>query len=147
MIGVILATALPRFMGTGEAYLKTDASRVSSLVRFIDDASASRKLYYRVSFDIAAGEITTERSRDGARYEPENDPKVRRLKLGEGVQIEDIMLPGLGRVNTGTASVVFAPAGGTSPFTLHLAASGKKLTLEFNPYSGEVFIKDGYVNP
>ena len=147
LLGVVLMAALPRFTGTGEAYLKTDASRVSSFLRFISDASATRKVYYKVSFDIAAGEIRTERSRDGARYEPESDPAVRRLKLREGVSIEDIMVEGLGKVNAGTAEVVFAPVGGAGPFTLHLMASEKKISIAFNPYSGEVSLKDGYAAP
>ena len=144
LLGVVLMAALPRFTGTQEAYLKTDASRVSSLLRFISDASASRKVYYKVSFDIAAGEIRTERSRDGVRYEPESDPAVRRLKLMDGVSIEDITVEGLGKVNAGTAEVVFAPVGIAGPFTLHLMASDKKISLAFNPYSGEVSLKDGY---
>lgn len=147
LLGVVLAAAIPRFTGTGEAYLRTDASRVSSFLRFVSDASATRKLYYRVSFDITAGEIRTEMSRDGALYEAESDPNVRTLKLREGVSIEDIVVEGPGKVNAGTAGVVFAPVGGAPPFTLHLAASDKTITLAFNPYSGEVSIKDGYAAP
>lgn len=144
LLGVVLATALPRFIGTGGAYLRTDASRVSSFLRFVSDASATRKVYYKVSFDIAAGEIRAERSRDGALYEADSDPNVRRLKLRDGVSIEDIIVPELGKVNAGTAEVVFAPVGGAGPFTLHLMASEKRITIAFNPYSGEVALKDGY---
>ncbi|MDP2689098.1 MAG: prepilin-type N-terminal cleavage/methylation domain-containing protein [Deltaproteobacteria bacterium] len=145
LLGVVLMAALPRFAGTGEAYLKTDASRVSSFVRFINDASATRKAYYRVSFDISAGEIRAERSPDGVHYAQETDPVARRLRLREGVVMEDIVVPELGTVNTGTVMVVFTPAGAQEPFTLHLSSSKKQITLTFNPYSGEVSMEDGYV--
>ncbi|MFQ5735876.1 MAG: prepilin-type N-terminal cleavage/methylation domain-containing protein [Thermodesulfobacteriota bacterium] len=147
LLGVVLMTALPRFTGTGAVYLRTDASRVSSLIRFINDASATRKAYYRVSFDISAGEISTERSPDGVRYSQERDPGIRRLRLREGVLMEDIVVPELGKVNTGTVRVVFTPAGAPEPFTLHLISSKKRITLTFNPYSGEVRMEDGYVGP
>jgi len=144
LIGVALALALPRFTGTGRAYLRTDASRVSSFLRFISNASATRKLYYKVSFDIAAGEIRTERSRDGAQYLPESDPNVRRLKLRDEVSMEDMVVEGLGKVNSGVAEVTFTPTGGAPPFRLHLAADKDMVTVEFNPYSEDVSVKDGY---
>ncbi len=145
MLGIILLAALPRFSGTGEAYLKTDASRVSSFVRFVSDASASKKLYYRVSFDFSAGELRTERSADGVEYTPAPDPNVRRLRLSEGVVLEDMVVTGMGKINNGTVKVVFTPAGAPDAFTLHFRSSKKHMTLVFNPYSGEVVLEDGYV--
>jgi prepilin-type N-terminal cleavage/methylation domain-containing protein len=145
LLGGVLLLALPRFTDTGEVYLKTDSSRVSSYIRFLNEASATKKVYYRISFDLGLGEIRAEYSRDGSEYIADSDPSVRRLKLREGVAMEDIVTPATGKVNSGVLTVVFAPSGTVDPFTLHLRSAKKFFTLTFNPYSGAVNGAEGYV--
>ncbi len=145
LFGVVLALALPRFSDTGTAYLKTDSSRVAAYIRYLHEASSTRKVYYRVSFDMGAEELRAEYSLDGAQYRAERDAALRTLKLAEGVTIEDVVVPETGKVNSGVLTVVFAPAGTMDPFTLHLKSGKNFRTLTFNPYSGEVSVEEGYV--
>lgn len=145
LLGVVLAIAMPRFADTGEAYLKTDSSKVSAYIRYLHEASSTRKVYYRVSFDISSGEITAEYSRDGVEWRGERETVLKRLRLSEGVVIEDIVVPETGKVNSGAISVVFTPAGTVDPFTLHLKSGKKFRTLTFNPYAGTVSVEEGYV--
>lgn len=145
LLGLVLAIALPRFLDTGEAYLKTDSSRVSAYIRYLHEASSTKKVYYRVSFDIGSGEVGAEYSRDGVEYSAEREAALKRLKLREGVVIEDIVVPETGKVNSGVLSVVFTPAGTVDPFTLHLRSGKKFRTLTFNPYAGTVSVAEGYV--
>lgn len=145
IIGGILAIAFPRIWVLNEMHLRTDAGRVSTLIRYLNEASATKKVYYRISFDLEKNSISVESSRDGAGYSAETDAAIRGLRLREGVAMEDIELPGLGKVNSGTVSVIFAPAGGADSFTLHLRASQKKMSLLFNPYSGRVRVSEGYL--
>lgn len=145
LFGLVLTIALPRFLDTGEAYLKTDSSRVSAYIRYLHEASSTKKVYYRISFDIGSGEVEAEYSRDGVEYLAERETALRRLKLREGVVIEDIVGPETGKVNSGVLSVVFTPAGTVDPFTLHLRSGKKFRTLTFNPYAGTVSVAEGYV--
>lgn len=144
IIGVAIAVVFPRFSGFGDTYVKADASRVSALVRYLYQAAATRKVYYRLWFDMEKGAIRVEYSKNGTDYTEEGDSSLRRLKLRDGVDMEDIVVPELGKVNTGEVAVIFSPAGSVEPFTLHLKASEKSLTLYFNPYSGIVKITEGY---
>jgi len=145
LFGLVLTIAFPRFSDPELAYLKTDSSKVAAYIRYLHEASSTKKLYYRVSFDMGSDELRAEYSRDGASYRVEGESSLRRLKLREGVTIEDVVVPDTGKVNSGVLSVVFAPSGTVDPFTVHLKAGNDFKTLTFNPYSGKVSVAEGYV--
>lgn len=145
IISGLLAIALPRFANVGGVYLKTDAGKVATLVRFLNEASATRKVYYRVWFDMEKDSLRVESSKNGVDYVDEPDAAIRRMRLHDGVAIEDIIVPDLGKVDAGEVAVIFAPAGSIDAFTLHLKSSGRAMTLTFNPYSGEAKVIEGYV--
>jgi len=65
--------------------------------------------------------------------------------MSAALDMEDIVIAGLGRIYEGEAAVVFNPAIGAEPFNLHLKGGELTLTLSYNPYSGKVKIIEGYV--
>lgn len=134
----MLAFVLPRFPGLGPAYLKSDTGRLATLIRYLSEASASKKIYYRLVFDIDANAVSVERSGDGLEYTVEPDPALRGIRLTEGVTFDSVEVASLGRVTTGQVLVVFAPAGSIEAFTVKLKGRKEERTLTFNPYSGKV---------
>ncbi len=148
IIGLVLAVVFPRFSNLDETYLKTDASRLRTLITYLNEASETRKLYYRLSFDMERETIGVESSRDGRDYLPEADRALSGLRLGRGVDLVEVEVAGLGRVNTGKLGVVFAPFGPPQAFKLSLG-SGKAapVTVSFNPYSGRVRVESGHSVP
>jgi type II secretory pathway pseudopilin PulG len=168
IIGAVLAVILPRFSGTTGMNLKSDAKRLSTLVRYLDEAAATKRVYYKADFDIDNGTVRVDESAEGGGegavggYAPVADPVIRGLRLGQGVRFDDIVLARLGTVSSGTVSVFFTPTGSTEPFTLHLSIGeggvarggrggrggiGEKnaMTISFNPYSGRVKVFEGYL--
>ncbi len=143
VISIALAIVLPRFTSLNSQNLKSDAEKVSALVRYLHEAAESRKLFYRLSFDTEKGTVTVERSKDSIKYSRETEASVRGFSLASGVEILDIQAPGLGSVASGRIEVLFAPVG-SSPFTLHLGGSDNVLTVSFNPYNGRVSVEEGY---
>ena len=67
------------------------------------------------------------------------------MRLRRGVELADIVVPGLGRVDSGEVDVFFNPAGAVDPFMVHISRGTEVKTLDFNPYSGRVRVRDGYL--
>ncbi|MDO8426283.1 MAG: prepilin-type N-terminal cleavage/methylation domain-containing protein [Deltaproteobacteria bacterium] len=145
VIGIALAIVFPRIPAPSGTYLKTDAGRVSSLITYLNEASVAKRVYYRLWFDLEKEGFRVEASKDGGEYAQVSEPRIGGIRLRQGVELEDMVLPGLGKVSSGTVSVVIAPSGNGEPFTLHLKAEKGRITISFNPYSGKVIVKEGYV--
>lgn len=145
VLGAIIAIAFPRLAYLDQTNLKTDAGRVCSLIRYTSDASETKRLHYRLLFDLEEGTIVVESSRDGVNFSAETDPAVRRLSLRKGIAFEDMVVQGLGKLDRGRVSVVFTPSGVTQDFVLHMRAENEAYTISFNMHSGKPSIAKGYV--
>lgn len=145
ILGGLLALVLPRFMDLTVSQLKSDAGRLATLTRYLHEASATKKLYYRMSFDLEKDTVSVAASPDGAEFLPESDPVLRGLRLSNGVGFTDMVVPGLGKVSSGVVEVFFSPSGSVEPFTVHISAGKNVKTLSFNPYSGQIKVEDGYL--
>ncbi|MBI1911421.1 MAG: type II secretion system protein [Deltaproteobacteria bacterium] len=144
VIGIILALVFPRITGFDEHNLKSDSERISSLLIYLNEASATKKVYYRVWFDLDSDRLDIEVSKTGLEYEPEPETTFRIIRPKS--DLEDIVTPGLGRVTTGKAALVFGPLGASEPVAIHLKADEKKLTVSFNPYTGKAAVLEGYID-
>lgn len=143
VIGGLLAIVFPRITNPGAAYLKSDAGRISSLTVYVNETAASRRVYFRLWFDLDKELLRVESSVNGTDYKEFRDgPK--RIKLTDGVLIEDVVTAGLGKVNGGEVSVVIPPSGG-EPFAVHLKSGESRLTITYNPLTGKVKTDQGYV--
>lgn len=144
IIAVVVLVAFPRFMSLEETRVRSDLRKLSSLLTYADEAATTKKLYYRVWFDLEDDLLDLEYSTDGTEYTPVRDNRLKRLTLSEGLELADLRLPGGEKVKRGRAAVVFTPSGG-EPFTLHLKTSDGFLTMDYNPYTMSLDIKEGYL--
>lgn len=145
IVGVILAVTFARISLTHDISLTRKARQFASLIRYLNEAAITKKLHYRVWFNLDKEQVRVESSIDGIEYKDEPEVPLRGLALRGGEEIEDIVLLGLGRINKGEVTVIFSPSGFSEPFNLHLKGAERFLTLIFNPYTGRVKIKEGYV--
>lgn len=143
VISLALAIVLPRLTSVTSRNLKSDGAKLSALVRYLHEAAESKKLNYRLTFDLDKGNVSVERSKDSVKYGPMPESALRGFALASDVEFVDLHAPGAGRVESGTVAVLLTPAGST-PFTVHLAAGEMVLTLAFNPYNGKIVISEGY---
>ncbi|MBE7416087.1 MAG: hypothetical protein HS130_13080 [Deltaproteobacteria bacterium] len=142
VIGLVLAVALPRLAGFEHAALKSQAGKLSTLLRYANESAATKRLHYKVSFDIENGSVMVERSPDGREFS--GDTGIRGLKMSGGVALRDLVVEGFGKIETGTVSVVFTPLGAAGGFSVHLEAGKDWFTVKFNPYSGKAEVVEGY---
>jgi general secretion pathway protein H len=143
VISLALAIVLPRLTSVTSRNLKSDGAKLSALVRYLHEAAESKKLNYRLTFDLDRGNVSVERSKDSVKYGPMPESALRGFALATDVEFVDLHAPGAGVIESGTVQVLLTPAGST-PFTVHLGAGQSVLTLAFNPYSGKIVIREGY---
>lgn len=141
IIAIAAAIIYPRISGLEEARLESDARKMASLIKYLSESAASRRLYYRVRFGLDEGRLEVEVSRDGREFL--RDQEFGSLALSSGVSIEDVATPE-GKTDAGEAEVVIPPGGGGSPFSVHLKAGEGFMTVAFNPYTEKVAIEKGY---
>ncbi len=145
IIGVILAVAFPRITLHNDIYLDTRAREIAGFIRYLNETAITRKVYYRLFFNLDENTIRTESSGDGKNFEEVRDHSLRAIKVDRGVAIFDVVLPGLGKVDTKEVSTLLVPFGASEPFNLHLKGGERFITLFFNPFTGKVKISDGYI--
>ena len=146
IIGLVLAVVFPRFSGMGTTYLKTDASKLQTLITYLYEAAETRNLYYRMNFDMEGESVLVESSRDGVEFIPEADRGLGVLRFSPGVDLAEVEVAGLGTTNTGELRVVFTPTGRTRPFRVNLGSGDRApMTVTFNPYSGRVKVESAEV--
>lgn len=133
----MLALVFPRFSDIGRSYLESDSERVVSLLGYLNESASTKKAFYRVRFDLGAGSLIVERSKDGVEYSKETESALSHLELKEGVLLEEIEAPGIGKVKSGEVAIIFSPAGG-DPFEVTLKSGEERVKVGFNPYTGKV---------
>lgn len=145
ILSTILIMAFPRIPLLSDQNLSRDARRLAATLRMLDERSTATRTYYRLWVNPTGDEMRLESSSDGLNFTAESGQKLQGLKLASGTDIEDIVLAGTGRIDSGEVAVIFNPRAGAEPFFLHLSSDERVLTLNYNPFSGRVKVLEGYV--
>jgi len=148
ILAIVALIVIPRLPSTQSARLRSSARSLAAAIRYLEDRSMTTKEEYRLRFDLGDNTITvTRRKADGDSTAPE-DPFLGRRLLGEGVKMEDILVPQLGKVAEGEVVVPIGPAGIGSFLTVHLKGSaGDRFTVQAFPAGGKVKVLPGYEEP
>jgi len=126
IISVVLALALPTFTGMGEHKMVSDAKRIASILRYLNDSAISTKesLTLRVDFkDKVIG------------YNGPEGEKAERIDSLSGVELQS-----RGNVTEGELFVFFSPLGAQENITMHLEDEGSAIAIALNSMNGRVKI-------
>jgi prepilin-type N-terminal cleavage/methylation domain-containing protein len=145
ILGSILLIVFPKITLLEDFTLKSEARRMAGLFRYLHESTSTKKVYYRVWLYPERDSLKIESSIDGIEFREYQDTIIRGFSLRGGIDIQDIVIAGLGKVNKGAVAIVFNPQVGAEPFNLHLKGNEHTLTLKYNPYSGKVKVIEGYV--
>jgi prepilin-type N-terminal cleavage/methylation domain-containing protein len=129
IISLLAALVFPAFYGTNNK-LKSDARKLASLLRYLNDNAISAKETYPLKFDLGE-EMLSWKGPDGEKSE-----KVPSLA---GVDLQS-----KGELNKGDVTVFFGPIGISEYMALHLKEDDKEMTVSINPVSGRVKIAEGW---
>ena len=122
----MLAVSLPSLTGIGESRMKSDAKRLGSIVRYLNDTAVSTKntLHMKIAF---ADRVIY--------YHGPGGDKSEKFDFLSGIELQS-----RGMVSEGEVIVVFSPLGASESFTMHLKDDKSDMSIAFNSMSGRVKI-------
>lgn len=148
MVLAILAFAaalvIPRLPAPEGTRLKNSARNLATAIRFLNDQAILTKGMYRLKFDLAESSISIVKLSPSGVELPPDDQLMNNKLLEEGVSIEDVTDPGLGRVTEGEVLVPFGPRGNHDCLTVHLKGGEEEYTVIAYPGGSKVQVLEGY---
>ncbi|MEW6584909.1 MAG: prepilin-type N-terminal cleavage/methylation domain-containing protein [Nitrospirota bacterium] len=127
MLSLVLSVVLPTFAGFGEGKLKAEAREIASILRYVQDSSASRKQTFLVKFDFEKNVVSWK--------EPEGN------KAREFVDLTGVELQSKGLVSKGELILFFEPLGIRENVTVYMQRDSKSMEIILHHLSGKVEIK------
>jgi general secretion pathway protein H len=126
IVSIVLALVLPSFTSIGESRIISEAKRLGSIVRYLNDSAISTKESLQMKINL--GDKTVEYSGpDGERSE----------RFGS---ISSVELQSKGTIKEGEVIIFFGPVGGMENFNINLRDEKSGMTISFNSMSGRVKI-------
>jgi Tfp pilus assembly protein FimT len=146
VLGIVMATVLPRFSGTLERqHLRSTINGIHGTVRYLQAHAALTKRIYRMTFDLDR-QIISVCYFDGDMCRPETSRELRAYALPTGIYVLDVVSPQGTKIREGEAVTHFRPTGLAEPSVIHLGTySNQKATLMIEPLAGRVKVFDDYV--
>lgn len=127
IISVMLAVALPTFTGIGENKKASDAKRIASILRYLNDSALSTKESLTLKVDFKDKVIG---------YNGPEGEKSEQFNSLSGVELQS-----RGNVTEGELFVFFSPLGAQENITVHLGDEGSAMAVTLNSMNGRVKIR------
>jgi len=144
IIALAAVLVFPLLPSTDAANLRKSARSLASVIRYLGDRSVTTKVPYRMLLDLSDNTIMVKKIVNGEETEPE-DPFFTRKLLTEGVSIEDVEIPRLGKLTEGVVNVDFGVAGLGEFIIIHLKGLKEgHFTVTAMPDGGKVKVLEGY---
>ncbi|HLO25686.1 MAG TPA: prepilin-type N-terminal cleavage/methylation domain-containing protein [Geobacteraceae bacterium] len=144
IISLVAMLVLPLLPSTDAASLRSSARSLAAVVRYLGDRSVTTKSPYRMLLDLTDNTITVKKIVNGEEVAPE-DPFFARKFLADGVTIEDVEVPRLGKVGEGVVSMDFGVSGLGDFTIIHLkGVKESHFTITALPGGGRVDVREGY---
>lgn len=130
ILSMFIAISIPSFKGLEQGKTKTEAKRVASIIRYLNDTAMSRKeeLYLNIDFEDRA-----------ISYKTEEGEKTERLEY-----LDSVFLETKGKIKEGEIKIFFTPlnTGEFMRFYFSKVPSEQYIIVEFNPLSGRIRIDE-----
>lgn len=124
VLSMVLAVALPSFTGIGESRMKSEAKRIASILRYLNDSALSTKETLSMKIDF--------RDKSIGYNGPDGD------KSESFETLHDIELQSKGKISQGDVIVFFGPAGAAESVRFNLRDEEQTLGVALNAMSGRV---------
>jgi len=138
----------PRFQDAGKLELRSQASRLQRIFRWLRSEAVLRGAAYRLNYDLDSERywITPDESGgDLESFASDFGSLARETQIRSPVEIMDVELPmSFGKVAQGQASTVFFPDGQIEPTVIHLGDGKRSWTLCLNPLGQKLEYVDTY---
>ena len=145
ILAMVALLVFPRLPSTDAASLRGSARNLAATIRYLGDKSVTTKNAYRLRINLSDTRLMVVKMVDGEEG-TDSDPFFSRQILSDGINVEDVTIPRLGKIATGEVSLNFGP-GGLEDFALiHLKGSrDSHFTVTAYPQNGKVEVEEGYL--
>ena len=144
VLSLVTLLVWPLLPSTDATNLRHSARQLATVIRYLGDRSVTTKTVYRLELGVTDGTVTVKKVVDG-KVEAPDDPFFSRRILADGVVLEDVAIPRLGKLTEGTVTVNFGAAGLGEFMIVHLKGAGDgHFTLTAYPEGGKVELAEGY---
>jgi prepilin-type N-terminal cleavage/methylation domain-containing protein len=126
IVSLVTAVVLPSFPGFGGSRLKSEATEMASILRYINDSSVSRKETFSMRFDLDKNMVY---------WKGPDREEARRFNYLTGVNIQSA-----GMVSKGEVTLFFEPLGIRENIEVHMSKGDEDMTITLNHLSGRVKI-------
>ena len=146
ILSLAAALVLPRLPATDTANLRGSARSLAAAIRYLGDLSITTKTPHRLHLNLSEERVSVTRKNSAGEQVSPNDSFLGRRFLADGIVIEDVMIPRLGKVAIGEVMVDFGAAGLEEFVIIHLrTGQGSQFTIAAFPHSGKVKVVEGYL--
>ena len=126
IISIVMALVLPAFSNFGERKIKSEATEMASILKYLNDSAISRKETFSIRFDLNENTVY---------WKGPDGEKTKRFDDITGVTTQST-----GRVSKGELTVFFEPLGIMENISVHMNKDNKELTITLNHLSGKIKI-------
>lgn len=126
IVSVVLATSLPSFTRIGESRIKSDAKKIASIIRYLNDTAVSTKSNVYLKIDFKDRVVS---------YETSEEKRTEKFESISGVELQS-----RGMVSDGEVVIFFGSSGAKESFKVYLSDGKGTKTIILNSLSGRVSI-------
>jgi general secretion pathway protein H len=145
ILSIVVLVALPRLPSTEAGKLRSSARSLASTIRFLGDRAVTAKSVYRLHLNLNDSTVAVKSLTAAGDEATPDDPFLSKRFIAEGITIEDVIIPRLGKSSDGEVIVTFG-LGGLAEFMIVHLKDGKDghFTVTAYPNSGKVKVAEGY---
>lgn len=146
IIAIVTRFALPQLRSLTAAELTASTRRLANVTHYLYEEAALRGIVLSLYFDFDRQEYWVARVEDDTGLPVEDeDLLARRVRLPADVRLADVVVPGVGKISSGSVPTRFYPEGYADQSVIHLVDSGgHAYTVRIDPIRGRGEVFDGY---
>jgi len=126
ILSLIIGLVMPSFYGFGEGRLKSEAGKMASILRYLNDSAIARKETFPLRFNLDNRTL---------KWDTPEGEKTERLD-----SLYNLSTTSTGSLSNGEVTLFFGPLGLQESLMITLRDSDKEMSVSFNPLSGRVKI-------
>lgn len=144
ILATVALLVFPRLPSTDATNLRGSARALAATIRYTGDKAVTAKSAYRLRVNLTDNRLAVIKMVNGEES-TDTDPFFSRQILAEGINIEDVSTPRLGKIAGGEVTVNFGPGGLEDFVVIHLQGSrDRHFTVTAYPQNGKVKVEEGY---
>lgn len=124
ILSLFMGLVMPSFYGISEGKIKSEAAKLASLLRYLNDSAISRKETFVLSLNLDTKAVNW------------STPEGRRIKRFDS--LFNLSATSTGTVLKGEVILFFGPLGLQDNLIITLKDANKEMSVLFNPLSGRV---------